>query len=62
MGSLGHPIEGKLGTWLADGFKGRPRVSQNVTLGALFGTISSDFAVVLVPIAEVFLKYSRDVP
>jgi len=47
---------------VADGFKGRPRVSQKVTLGALFGAILDDFGVIWVPIPEVFLRYSQDIP
>ena len=47
---------------MADGFKGRPRVSQKVTLGALFCTILEDFSVILVLIPEVFLRYSQEIP
>jgi len=47
---------------VADGFKGRPRSSQKVTLGTLFGTILGDLGVILVLIPEVFLGYSQDIP
>ena len=47
---------------MADGFTGRPRPSQKVTLGALFGAILEDLGVILVLIPEIFLRYSQDIP